>query len=359
MTQKKYQVFISSTYEDLIEERKAAEETIIRCGDFPVGMEAFPAADEEQFDFIKTIISQCDYYLLIIAGRYGSLAPDGKSYTEKEYDYAVEIGVPVLVMLRGNREELRADKTERDAPGRDKLESFIATASNGRLRKSWASTEGLKLAIREALDHAKATKRRPGWIRGDHSASPEALEKLLATREENERLKATLASMRPQVGPIANIAGLETEIHLTGEYRYRRPGSQSTHDSALDVNISLGEVFELIAPHLMISQIDANVKSLIAKTVWHRRINGSGVSSSFSTSDEIFQTIKIQFMALNLVNVRSSKTTGGSTAVFWSLTDYGKQEMLRRRVLTVATEALLQLGHDGDQNTRPIEQTEA
>jgi hypothetical protein len=81
MSDKRYQVFISSTYEDLKEERRAVEQTIIRAGDFPVGMEAFPAADEEQFEFIKTIISQCDYYVLIVAGRYGTLAPDVKSYT--------------------------------------------------------------------------------------------------------------------------------------------------------------------------------------------------------------------------------------------------------------------------------------
>ena len=86
---KKFQVFISSTYEDLKDERKAVEETIIRSGDIPVGMEAFPAADNEQFEFIKTIIDVCDYYVLLIAGRYGSLAPDGLSYTEKEYLYAV------------------------------------------------------------------------------------------------------------------------------------------------------------------------------------------------------------------------------------------------------------------------------
>lgn len=184
MSDKKYQVFISSTYEDLKEERNAVEQTIIRSGDFPVGMEAFPAADEEQFEFIKTIIAQCDYYVLIIAGRYGSLAPDGKSYTHKEYEYAVEIGVPVLVMLRDDRGELPASKTEAEPEKRSKLEKFILAASEGRLRKGWRTTDGLKLVIREALDHAKATKHRPGWIRGDQSASTETLGKLVAAQEE-------------------------------------------------------------------------------------------------------------------------------------------------------------------------------
>ena len=49
-------------------------------------MEGFFAADEEQLSYIKKIIDECDYYILIIAGRYGSIDETGVSYTEKEYD---------------------------------------------------------------------------------------------------------------------------------------------------------------------------------------------------------------------------------------------------------------------------------
>ena len=47
----------------------------------PSGIELFPAADEEQWDFIKKVIDECDYYLLLIGGRYSSLSPEGISYT--------------------------------------------------------------------------------------------------------------------------------------------------------------------------------------------------------------------------------------------------------------------------------------
>ena len=47
----------------------------------PAGMELFPAADEEQWEFIKRVIDDCDYYVLIIGGRDGSLTPEGISYT--------------------------------------------------------------------------------------------------------------------------------------------------------------------------------------------------------------------------------------------------------------------------------------
>jgi hypothetical protein len=81
---KRYQVFISSTYADLKEERSKVIQTIMELDCIPAGMEIFPAIDEEQFNFIKKIIDDCDYYLLIIGGRYGSISEDGLSYTEKE-----------------------------------------------------------------------------------------------------------------------------------------------------------------------------------------------------------------------------------------------------------------------------------
>ena len=61
-------------------------------------MEMFPAADSEQFEYIKTILNESDYYVLVVAGRYGSIAEDGDSYTEKEFNYAVEQGIPILAV---------------------------------------------------------------------------------------------------------------------------------------------------------------------------------------------------------------------------------------------------------------------
>ncbi|MFT6169717.1 MAG: hypothetical protein ACJAR9_001838, partial [Celeribacter sp.] len=124
MTDKRYQVFISSTYEDLKEERRAVQDTLINMGDFPVQMESFPATDEGQLEYIKPLIEACDYYILIIGGRYGSLLDDGKSYTEKEFLHAVETGVPVIVLVHSNPEKLPRDKTEETPEGNEKLEVF-------------------------------------------------------------------------------------------------------------------------------------------------------------------------------------------------------------------------------------------
>ena len=63
---KRYQVFVSSTYSDLKDERSKVIQTLTEQDCIPAGMELFPAADMEQFEFIKRIIDDCDYYILIV-----------------------------------------------------------------------------------------------------------------------------------------------------------------------------------------------------------------------------------------------------------------------------------------------------
>ena len=88
---KKLQVFVSSTYTDLIEERQAAVEAILDAGHIPAGMELFKAGNKSQLETIYKWIDDSDVYILILGGRYGSIEEiSGKSYIQLEYEYAVK-----------------------------------------------------------------------------------------------------------------------------------------------------------------------------------------------------------------------------------------------------------------------------
>jgi len=88
---KKLQVFVSSTYEELKNERQAAVEAILTAGHIPAGMELFTAGDESQMEVIKQWIDESDVFLLILGARYGSIEPTtGKSYIQLEYEYAAK-----------------------------------------------------------------------------------------------------------------------------------------------------------------------------------------------------------------------------------------------------------------------------
>lgn len=235
MHEKRYQVFISSTYQDLQEERRATQDVVISMGDFPVQMESFPAADEDQFEFIKSLIDTCDYYVLIIAGRYGSVTEDGLSYTHKEFRYAVGKGVPVLVMLYGAPGTIPANKLEDSDAGKERLKSFIAEAEDKRLRKTWTSLGDLKHAVREALDHAKATKPRVGWVRGDSIASLDALEELNHVRKENEKFREALGNLAVEI-PLPSLpqANEHTVIGLVSQSLNDRLGKRNGSSAKIE-----------------------------------------------------------------------------------------------------------------------------
>ena len=129
MDEVRYQVFVSSTFTDLKEEREKVLQAILQRKAFPAGMELFPAADEEQFEFIKREIASSDYYVVIIAGRYGSVDNDGVSFTEKEYDYAKERGKPILAFLHRDIGKLIGDKLESTDEAKENLRAFRAKAS--------------------------------------------------------------------------------------------------------------------------------------------------------------------------------------------------------------------------------------
>lgn len=161
-SEKRYQIFISSTFADLEEERRMVMEAIISLNCFPAGMEMFPATDTEQLNYIKGVIAQSDYYVLILAGRYGSLAKDGISFTEKEYQYAKRNGIPILAFIRENIELLPSKHVD---DNREKLEKFKNKVKRGRLVRFWSDPMELKFLIIDSLRKAFDTHPRKGWIR--------------------------------------------------------------------------------------------------------------------------------------------------------------------------------------------------
>ena len=108
---KKYQIFISSTYRDLIDVRNIAINTIIKMGHLPMGSEFLSASGSSILEYIKSVISLSDYVLLIIGDRYGSINEDGMSYIEEEYNHALIENKRILVFIKnGNSKEAELTK---------------------------------------------------------------------------------------------------------------------------------------------------------------------------------------------------------------------------------------------------------
>jgi hypothetical protein len=324
---KRYQVFVSSTYADLQEERRKVIQTLMEMDCIPSGMELFPAADEEQFEFIKKVIDDCDYYLLIIGGRYGSTTAEGISYTEKEFDYAIEKGMQVLVFIHGKPDEIPAGKSEMNPEARGRLNSFREKASKNRLVRFWEKAEDLPGMV--ALSLSKTMKSHPavGWIRADEVTNTQLLTEINELRKSKEELLARVAELsNSQSIKIPDIADLDEKIRVNGTYQQIGKIMWTPWHE----DISWREIFRRLAPEL-----DDCPNSTLVKIRLEKLLIRDTVSSiqNWNLSDDSFQTIKIQLQALGLISVDYRPTVKGGMALFWSLTKEGKSLLYSLRVI--------------------------
>lgn len=167
---RKFSIFISSTYEDLKGERQALVGVALENNFIPVGMEQFHAAPTSQWNVITKMIDECDFYLLVIGARYGSIDEETNiSYTEKEYNYAKNKGMPVLVLIK---ESSAITESERDTGDNkyekmQKLDDFRTRVKNDRNTVDFfTDLNSLKYAasatFMKAIDYADDNA---GWVR--------------------------------------------------------------------------------------------------------------------------------------------------------------------------------------------------
>ncbi len=93
-------IYISSTYEDLIEERRAVRDAVHGLRHHAVGMEDYAASDERPLDRCLEDVRNCDAYVGIFAWRYGFRPSGGeKSITQLEYEAAKALNKPRYLFL--------------------------------------------------------------------------------------------------------------------------------------------------------------------------------------------------------------------------------------------------------------------
>jgi hypothetical protein len=164
----------------------------------PAGMELFPAANTEAWELIKRVIAQSDYYILIIAGVYGS-QKDGISFTEMEYDYAVALGKQIIPFLHREPGAIIADKTELDAEGREKLRLFREKIENKHHCKFWISAEQLGGLVTRALVHAYKNSPEIGWVRGDRVKTVADAERVSFLQDQITQLSVERDELRTKL----------------------------------------------------------------------------------------------------------------------------------------------------------------
>jgi hypothetical protein len=336
----RYQIFTSSTFRDLIPERQVAMDAILELGHFPAGMEAFPAASVSPWDLIQRIIAESDYYVLIVAGKYGSIDPaTGVGYTEQEYDFAFNMGIPTLAFLHKDPMQLAGDKLELDPGARQKLDEFRKKVAK-RHCNFWTSPQDLKSAVMLGLVHEMRRNPRVGWIRADERDSPGTLRRLNALLEQNAEMTQELEQLRQQlVQPISEHRFAHENEEVT--IRFKVSGVQQP-----PARTTWKELFEWLAPGMIYR---CEYATLIGEVLCHissdKKLPGFHIMSPLnghtSMDPEDWHKITMQFLALEYWEaVECTRTwTSGDTEVKkeqvpgWKLTQLGVKRLAQAKAM--------------------------
>jgi hypothetical protein len=302
----KYQIFVSSTFSDLEEERRKVIEMIINMGHIPIGMEAFQASDSTQWEYITRRIDECDYYVVIIAERYGSMQ-DGKSYTQMEYEYATAKGIPVAAFLLAEnvRRTLPVDRV--DVELRPQVEAFRELAKQ-KLSKFWANPDDLSGKVALALHELFRDKPRTGWVRASTVPSSKVMEEISRLSEEKRELQAKLSALEHQ-----------TELTIPTDVRHRLEQLQMKFASSYIEGYNVEDE----APSLLETFLTLHRRLSVGASLFvvYETLKNQGYPFLRYRPDEV-QEILSEFAADNLLDFEYPPDK--ELAKIYSLTPYGK-----------------------------------
>jgi len=314
----KFQIFISSTYEDMKVERDRVIKAVLEMGHIPVGMEMFSAADEEQWQIIARHIDESDYYVVLVAHAYGSVTEEGISYTRKEYEYARAQGIPCLGFIISPSAHWPADLIDQEKNVVEKLKEF-KTLIKQKPVNFWTDATDLHGKFAIALSKTFNTQPRPGWVRATEAVTEATHAELTRLSAENASLRqqaatATAKSQATEASRLRETLVKLRDVKVTPSYKYEPFGEWNN-----DVTVSLLDVFRSLSPSMMIEQhVNALAESL-AMDVRKDKERSFSLVAVNQVSDYLSD-----LLTLDLVEPSKRKHPVADTNEYWSLSTKGK-----------------------------------
>lgn len=324
----KHQVFVSSTYKDLADERKEVIHALLELDCIPAGMELFPATDEDAWSLIKEIIDDCDYYILILAGKYGSINNEGIGFTEMEYNYALETNKPIISFLHDDIDSLPTSKSERSEKAQERLNTFREKVKQKHC-KFWSSPHDLGGKVSRSLVQLKKRHPSNGWVPGQYAADTNMLREI-----EEMRVKLTTYEAEELISRDTPPPG--SEVYEQGEGTYTLPSTLTVdadgNKKTLSLSPSWDKLFSYCGSALTNECNDEELEDKIQLAFWHSVPDGK---SKFNGRKDIVipyvvrDAIKIQLQALGLMEPGIKKRAVSDTRTYWKMTSYGSKYLIQ------------------------------
>lgn len=335
--ERRHQVFISSTYRDLEEERKHIIHALLELDCIPAGMELFPASDEDAWNLIKSVIDDSDYYLLVISGRYGSVDKDGISFTEKEYDYAVSAKKPVMAFLHGDLSAIPKGKSETSEIGQTRLEAFRKKVEEAKHCKYWKTPEELGGTVSRSLIQLRKKYPSDGWVPGKYAAEETTLLELTQLRihvkELEDQLTAYASGKAAFSLDTSELAQGDDKISLHTSFLLKNPAETKK----ITLEVTWNTIISYVGPSLIGECDEETLNDKIRLAYWHETpknlVEREASYEHIILPYVLFDQIKIQLRALGVMVPGLRRRPIADKKVYWCITPAGEALLIRLQAL--------------------------
>lgn len=330
---RRYQVFVSSTYLDLKAERQEVNQVLLRSDCIPAGMELFPASNQEQWKTIEKTIDDSDYYILIIAGRYGSITDGDISYTEREFRYAAKLGIPIIAFLHSDVGGISGANLESIEASRKKLEKFRGEVEKSLNVAYFDGARKLAAEVVLAMATLKNDFPRDGWVKGSEAATPEIMAELEKLRAEDAQAKLAAANnINTRIEELGDLEDATDETVI--QFTYGSNPLLGTIGRPFALKYSWNEIFKTIGPSMTVPAKESALISILQDRLKidvppvHRDVNRGIFEDQVTLERDSWSKIVFQLRALGLIEASPSAKPNDKD-IYWVLTQAGDWRLVQ------------------------------
>ncbi|CDO89537.1 DUF4062 domain-containing protein [Mycobacterium triplex] len=345
----RHQVFVSSTYVDLKDEREAIIQALLELDCIPAGMEMFVATDEDQWDLIKELIDLSDYYLVVVGARYGHVTPEEISFTEKEYNYALQTGKPIIAFVHADPDSVPVGVTDKDPEKAKKLEQLrkrIRDGSDGVRRNVGEFKTPDELAAKVSRAMSRAIKKYPGvgWVRGDQAMTIETQQEILNLKQKISELESDKrAAQSALVEDVEQLAQGSDEITLSLYIRDNTyPAAARKDPIYVEATTTWDELFKYIGPMMIDEATESDIKQKLCNHLFTTKaISADDVAAIREMGKDIsrqllaasWDLVSMQLRALDLIEPGTKKRQIQNQQNYLGLTQKGQRYLMTLRAI--------------------------
>lgn len=208
-----------------------------------------------------------------------------------------------------------------------KLEEFKNEIGK-KLWQTWDNKDSLASAVVLSLNKLIKSKPRTGWVRYV-SLTAEAKKQILELKEENEALKAKLKQVEDEDPKgIEEFQQGDDVVSISVSYYF---GGRHY----LKVGLSWNRIVSILAPILVDESSEERMKSVFIDSIREDILkNNKNYEPNYHRiEEESFQQIKVQLIALRIIELSDRKRTIKDKETYWHLTPYGFRVMMNLKAL--------------------------